>query len=371
MHIRLNVSSIAESDRNIWFRSHRVIAMNAGAISISFLVFLSLYTWVKINSVPSETGELFERRVRQRSIAIAFRAVESSLCEQCERGLRSPGDDVPRVKLHRYAAASARHVAARPIAPRDKGDDDDVAARRTTKTCHVQRAGGGWVWKVAHLRRCEVRHEPPRDPGPAWLQVAGMLLSHVESAILYAVQDLPEAGPEPAAVRAATPAGALPASVRPGAGTSSGVSSGMPSPGPLSRVSSGSRVRASSAATVVRGTVAASSRRWHRRRPTGLEPLLSHSSAARLVGRLFPEQIRELCTAGLARWIARSTLSGGSSPETARPRSDPPMDRRGDQKILTLARLQVLSRAHEGISSAKYSGNYRSRGRWPANVLQD
>lgn len=240
--------------------------------------------------------------------------------------------------------------------------DDENVPRATCR----RRLG---VWKVAHLMRCEVRHEPPRDPGPAWLQVAGMLLSHVESAILHAVQNLSEAGPELAAVRAATLAGVLSASVRPGAGTSSGVSSsGMPSPGPLSRVSSGTRVRASSAATIVRGAVAASSRRWHRRRPAGLESLLSHSSAAWLVGRLFPEQIREHCTPRLARRIARSTLSGSSRPETARPRSDPPMDRRGDQKIITLARLQVLPRAHQGIPSTKCPGNYRSRGQWPANV---
>lgn len=96
------------------------------AISISFLIFLSVYTWVRINiSFPRQElqvkrANIFKQRACYRSIAIRAIAVrvESSLCEVCERGLRAPGDDAPRVKLHRYAAASARHVAARPIAAR-------------------------------------------------------------------------------------------------------------------------------------------------------------------------------------------------------------------------------------------------------------
>jgi len=214
--------------------------------------------------------------------------------------------------------------------------------------------------------RCEVRHEPPRDPGPAWLQVAGMLLPHVESPILSAVQNLPEAGLKFAAVRAATP-GALLVSVRPGIGTSSRVSPGLPSSGTPSRIPSGTlprvsrreRVRTFSAAAIVRSAVA-SSRRWHRRRAAGLKSALSYAPAAQLVGRLSLEQICERCAFRLTRWIARSTIAGSARRETAWPRAIPSMDRRGDQENLAVTRLQVLPCAHEGVPPAKYQGNYRS-----------
>lgn len=44
------------------------------------------------------------------------------------------------------------------------------------------------------------------------------------------------------------------------------------------------------------------------------------------------------------------------------------MDRRGDQEILALARLQVLPRAHEGVPSAKYQGNRRIAGGSPRPI---
>lgn len=62
MHILSNVFSIVENDRNIWFLSHRVIAMDARAISMSSVSFPLAFTrrW-RINiSFPREKWKSFK-----------------------------------------------------------------------------------------------------------------------------------------------------------------------------------------------------------------------------------------------------------------------------------------------------------------------